>query len=206
MCTTIRTMARKPCPSSTPRPPSTALRCSTWRYNRRGWTRRRPGGWCKAAQPDWVILRSTGVMTPTALKAAAQVGVPRDKIVGTQAACAEQGTVPAGEAAIGYICASFLGTGNNFPLIQDILTYVYARGKGPGPEGDVGTESLEPWRAGCRARHRGAPHGHAPLRQPAPDGGAGTVGARPPQPHRRVSQGDGGGGPVSPAHPLVPGS
>ncbi len=36
----------------------------------------------KAAQPDWVILRSTGVMTPTALKEAAQVGVPRDKIVG----------------------------------------------------------------------------------------------------------------------------
>ena len=94
----------------------------------------------KAAQPDWVILRSTGVMTPTALKAAAQVGVPRDKIVGTQSACAEQGTVPAGEAAIGYICASFLGTGKNFPLIQDILTYVYARGKGPGPEEDVGTD------------------------------------------------------------------
>ena len=47
--------------------------------------------------------------------------------------------VPAGEAAIGFICASFLGTGTHFPLIQDILTYVYARGKGPGPEGDVGT-------------------------------------------------------------------
>ena len=48
--------------------------------------------------------------------------------------------MPAGEAAIGYICASFLGTGKNFPLIQDILTYVYARGKGPGPEGVVGTD------------------------------------------------------------------
>jgi branched-chain amino acid transport system substrate-binding protein len=49
--------------------------------------------------------------------------------------------VPAGEAAVGFICASFLGTGKHFPLIQDILTYVYARGKGPGPEGDVGTVS-----------------------------------------------------------------
>jgi branched-chain amino acid transport system substrate-binding protein len=37
----------------------------------------------KVSQPDWVILRTTsGVMTPTALKEAAQVGVPRDKIVG----------------------------------------------------------------------------------------------------------------------------
>src|SRR5262249_4579756 len=36
-------------------------------------------------------------------------------------------------------CASFLGTGKHFPLIQEILRYVYARSKGPGPEGDIGT-------------------------------------------------------------------
>jgi branched-chain amino acid transport system substrate-binding protein len=96
----------------------------------------------KVAQPDWVILRSTGgAMTPTALKEAAQAGFPRDKIVGNRVQCTEQGMVPAGEAAIGFICASFLGTGKHFPLIQDILTYVYARGKGPGPAEDVGTVS-----------------------------------------------------------------
>jgi branched-chain amino acid transport system substrate-binding protein len=94
----------------------------------------------KVAQPDWVILRTTGgLMTTAALKEAAQVGVPRDKIVGVWWACSEQDMVPAGEAAMGYICASFHGTGTDFPLIQDILKYVYARGKGPGPEGDVGT-------------------------------------------------------------------
>jgi branched-chain amino acid transport system substrate-binding protein len=47
--------------------------------------------------------------------------------------------VPAGEVAIGFICASLLGTGTHFPLIQDILAYVYARGRGHGPEDDVGT-------------------------------------------------------------------
>jgi branched-chain amino acid transport system substrate-binding protein len=47
--------------------------------------------------------------------------------------------VAAGEAARGFICASLFGTGRNVPLIQDVLTYVYARGKGPGPERDVGT-------------------------------------------------------------------
>jgi branched-chain amino acid transport system substrate-binding protein len=94
----------------------------------------------KVAQPDWVILRSTGgVMTPMALKEAAQVGVPRDKIVGPFPACAEQDMVTAGEAAIGFICGTWYGTGAHFPLIQEILQYVYARGKGPGPEGDVGT-------------------------------------------------------------------
>jgi branched-chain amino acid transport system substrate-binding protein len=93
----------------------------------------------QVAQPDWVILRTTGgVMTTAALKEAAQVGFPRDKIVGVWWACSEWDMMPAGDAAIGYICASFHGTGTDFRLIQDILTYVYARGQGPGPEGDVG--------------------------------------------------------------------
>jgi branched-chain amino acid transport system substrate-binding protein len=96
----------------------------------------------KVAQPDWVILRSAGVMTTTALKEAAQVGFPRDKMVGPHGTCTEQEMVPAGEAAIGFICATWHGTGRNFPLIQDMLTYVYARGKGAGPERDVGTG---PW-------------------------------------------------------------
>jgi branched-chain amino acid transport system substrate-binding protein len=85
-------------------------------------------------------LRSIGgAMTPTALQEAAHMGVPRDKIVGSRVQCSEQGMVPAGEAAIGFIYASFLGTGTHFPLIQEMLKYVYARGKGPGPEGDIGT-------------------------------------------------------------------
>jgi branched-chain amino acid transport system substrate-binding protein len=95
----------------------------------------------KVAQPDWVILRTVGVMTTTALKEAAQIGVPRDKIVGTTPTCAEQGMVPAGEAAIGLICAAWHGAGIHFPLIQDVLKYVYARGKGAGPEQDVGTSN-----------------------------------------------------------------
>jgi branched-chain amino acid transport system substrate-binding protein len=93
----------------------------------------------KVAQPDWVILRSAGVMVPTALKEAAQVGFPRDKMVGSHGTCAEQEMLPAGEAARGFICATWYGMGTDFPLLQDILTYVYARGKGPGPESDVGT-------------------------------------------------------------------
>jgi branched-chain amino acid transport system substrate-binding protein len=94
----------------------------------------------KAAQPDWVILRSTGVMTPMALKEAAQVGILRDKIVGPTPTCSEQDMLQAEEAARGYICATFLGTGAHFPLIQEIRQYVYARGKGAGPEEDVGTQ------------------------------------------------------------------
>src|SRR5262249_3923992 len=47
--------------------------------------------------------------------------------------------MPAEEAAHGYMCATFHGIGTHFPLIQEIRTYVYAQGKGPGPASDVGT-------------------------------------------------------------------
>jgi branched-chain amino acid transport system substrate-binding protein len=99
----------------------------------------------KVAQPDWVILRSVGVMTTTALKEAAQMGIPRDKIVGASPTCTEPDMVAAGEAAIGFLCVTFLGTGTDFPVIQEIRHYVYARGKGPGPEGDIGTDR---WKRG----------------------------------------------------------
>jgi len=99
----------------------------------------------KVAQPDWVILRSVGVMTSTAPKEAAQVGVPRDTIVGAHQTCTEQEMLPAGAAAMGFICATWYSTGTHFPLIQDILTSVYGRGKGAGPAGDVGTG---PWMRG----------------------------------------------------------
>jgi branched-chain amino acid transport system substrate-binding protein len=95
----------------------------------------------KVFQPDWVILRTAGVMTSTALKEAAQIGFPRDKMVGPRPTCSDQDMLAAGEAALGFICAGWLGLGTHFPLIQDILTSVYARGKGAGPEGDVGTAS-----------------------------------------------------------------
>jgi branched-chain amino acid transport system substrate-binding protein len=93
----------------------------------------------KVAQPDWVILTSAGIMTTTALKEAAQLGFPRDKIVGNSPPCSEQDMAPAGEAARAFICLSLSATGTHFPLIQDVLRYVYAQGKGPGPERDVGT-------------------------------------------------------------------
>jgi branched-chain amino acid transport system substrate-binding protein len=99
----------------------------------------------KVAHPDWVILRSAGAMTTTALREAAQVGIPRDKIVGPHGTCVERDIVPAGDAAMGFICATWYTAGRDFPLIQEILKFVYARGKGAGPEGDVGTP---PWMLG----------------------------------------------------------
>jgi branched-chain amino acid transport system substrate-binding protein len=87
--------------------------------------------WLKVRQekPDWVILRGWGVMNPTALKAAAKIGFPRNKIVGVWWSGAEEDTIPAGDAAKGYIAAGFNVAGANYPVIKDIQKHVVAKGK-----------------------------------------------------------------------------
>jgi branched-chain amino acid transport system substrate-binding protein len=88
--------------------------------------------WLQVRQlkPDWVILRGWGVMNPTALKAAAKVGFPRDKVLGVWWSGAEEDVIPAGDAAKGYIAAGFNLPGTNFPVMQDVMKHVYAKGKG----------------------------------------------------------------------------
>ncbi len=84
----------------------------------------------RQAQPDYVILWGWGVMNPTALKAAAKVGFPRDKVIGVWWAGSEEDVIPAGDAAKGYITAAFSAPGTSFPVMQDIQKKVYGAGKG----------------------------------------------------------------------------
>jgi branched-chain amino acid transport system substrate-binding protein len=88
--------------------------------------------WLQVRQikPDWVILRGWGVMNPVALKAAAKIGFPRDKIVGVWWSGAEEDVIPAGDAAKGYIAAAFNVSGTNYPVVQEIQKRIYAKGKG----------------------------------------------------------------------------
>ncbi|MBP8813294.1 MAG: ABC transporter substrate-binding protein [Laribacter sp.] len=91
-------------------------------------------------QPDFVILRSWGVMTPAAIKAAAKVGFPRDRIVANWWGGSEEDVIPAGDAAKGYIAGSFAADGKSFPLIQDLEKTLYAQGKGNlSDKGAIGT-------------------------------------------------------------------
>ena len=84
----------------------------------------------RQAKPDYVILWGWGVMNPTALKAAAKVGFPRDKILGVWWAGSEEDVIPAGEAAKGYVTAAFSAPGTNFPVMQDISKKIYGANKG----------------------------------------------------------------------------
>ena len=88
--------------------------------------------WLRIRQenPDYVIFWGWGVMNQTALKAAQKVGYPRDKIVGSWWAGSEEDTIPAGEAAKGYLSATWNVAGKNVPVITDIEKVVYGAGRG----------------------------------------------------------------------------
>ncbi len=83
----------------------------------------------RQANPDYVILWGWGVMNAVAVKTAARVGFPREKMLGVWWAGSEEDTIPAGDAAKGYSTMTF-NTPGNYPVIDDIRKKVYGAGKG----------------------------------------------------------------------------
>ena len=81
-------------------------------------------------KPDYVIMWGWGVMNMTALKTAQKMGFPREKMIGSWWAGSEEDVVPAGDAAKGYMSATWNVAGKTVPLIADIEKTVYGAGKG----------------------------------------------------------------------------
>lgn len=83
----------------------------------------------RQANPDHVILWGWGVMNAVAIKTAARVGFPREKMLGVWWAGSEEDTIPAGDAAKGYTTMTF-NTPGSYPVIDEIRKKVYGAGKG----------------------------------------------------------------------------
>ncbi len=81
-------------------------------------------------KPDYVIMWGWGVMNMTAIKTAQKMGFPRDHMIGSWWAGSEEDVIPAGEAAKGYMSATWNVSGAGVPLIADIEKTVYGAGKG----------------------------------------------------------------------------
>ena len=81
-------------------------------------------------KPDWVVLRGWGVMNPVALTTAQRNGFPADHIVGNVWSNSEEDVRPAGDAAIGYTAITTQASGNQYPVLQEIIKTVYDAGKG----------------------------------------------------------------------------
>ncbi|HTY03304.1 MAG TPA: ABC transporter substrate-binding protein [Rhodocyclaceae bacterium] len=81
-------------------------------------------------KPDYVIMWGWGVMNMTALKTAQKMGYPREQMIGSWWAGSEEDVIPAGDAAKGYMSATWNVSGTAVPLIADIEKTVYGAGKG----------------------------------------------------------------------------
>ncbi|MFC3183175.1 ABC transporter substrate-binding protein [Cypionkella sinensis] len=80
--------------------------------------------------PDYVVLRGWGVMNPVALTTAQRNGFPVDHIIGNVWSNSEEDALPAGDAAIGYTAITTQASGNQYPVLQEIIKSVYDAGQG----------------------------------------------------------------------------
>lgn len=97
--------------------------------------------WLQVRQqrPDYVFLWGWGVMNPTAIKEAAAVGYPREKMFGVWWSAAEPDVLPAGDLARGYSGLTFQAGPGQGKVHQDVLRLLHGKNQGTGPREEVGT-------------------------------------------------------------------
>ncbi|WOB09139.1 ABC transporter substrate-binding protein [Piscinibacter gummiphilus] len=98
--------------------------------------------WLQVRQqrPDFVVMQTWGVMTPTAIKEAVATGYPREKMFGTWWSGAEPDLRDVGAAAKGYSAVMMQhGAEPQSTVVQDILSKVHGPGQGTGPKEEVGS-------------------------------------------------------------------
>jgi branched-chain amino acid transport system substrate-binding protein len=92
----------------------------------------------RQSRPDYVILWGWGVMNSTAIKEAAAVGFPREKMLGGWWSGAEPDVEPAGEQAKGYKALMLQHGAGEFAVHGDVRKYVYAKGNGASEPETIG--------------------------------------------------------------------
>jgi branched-chain amino acid transport system substrate-binding protein len=80
-------------------------------------------------RPDWIYLQGWGAMNPTAIKQAADINFPMNRLVGNWWSGSDDDARPAGALAKGYTSLDINAVGADFPAIQDIVKYVVDKGK-----------------------------------------------------------------------------
>ena len=97
--------------------------------------------WLQVRQqkPDFVVMQTWGVMTPTAIKEAVATGYPREKMFGTWWSGAEPDLKDVGENAKGYSAVMMQhGVEKESAVVKEILEKIHAKGQGTGPKEEVG--------------------------------------------------------------------
>lgn len=89
-------------------------------------------------KPDYVILWGWGVMNQVAIQEASNIRFPMDHMIGVWWSASEGDVLPAGAGADGYKAIAFHNTGQDFPLYDDLKTYVFDKGKAAGDGSHAG--------------------------------------------------------------------
>jgi branched-chain amino acid transport system substrate-binding protein len=85
-------------------------------------------------RPDYVLLWGWGVMNSTAIKEAAAVGYPRDKMIGVWWSGAEPDVIPAGDQATGYKALMLQHPAGKFGVHADLEKFVISKDKSAGKD------------------------------------------------------------------------
>ena len=89
-------------------------------------------------KPDYVLMWGWGVMNQVAIQEAANIRYPMKNFIGVWWSGSENDTLPAGEAAHGYKALAMHNTGTDFPVYDDLQTYVIDKGLAAGAGDQIG--------------------------------------------------------------------
>ncbi|MBD0864451.1 MAG: ABC transporter substrate-binding protein [Rhodobacteraceae bacterium] len=90
-------------------------------------------------RPDNVLMWGWGVMNQVAVQEAANIRFPMENFIGIWWSGSETDVLAAGDAANGYKALTFHGIGSDFPVFDDIQTYVVDKGLTAGAGDHIGT-------------------------------------------------------------------
>lgn len=93
----------------------------------------------RRSQPDYLLIWGWGIMNPVAIQEAANIRFPMENFIGVWWSGAEADVGPAGERAHGYKALALHAPGVDYPLFDDIKTYVHDRGLAAGAGDQFGT-------------------------------------------------------------------
>lgn len=89
----------------------------------------------RQSRPDYLLLWSAGIMTPTAIREAQAVGYSRDKMYGIWWAGSENDVADLGQVAKGYNAITIENSAGQGKVHADLKKFVYDKGQGTDTEG-----------------------------------------------------------------------
>ncbi|MBC6406786.1 MAG: ABC transporter substrate-binding protein, partial [Rhodobacteraceae bacterium] len=89
-------------------------------------------------RPDYVLMWGWGVMNQVAIQEAINIRFPMENFISSWSG-SENDVLPAGARAHGYKALAFHNVGSDFPIFDDLKTYVLDQGKAAGAGDQVGT-------------------------------------------------------------------